>query len=205
MTETFSLFIRGFIIGISIAAPVGPIGILCIRRTLSDGKLAGFLSGLGAATADMIYGAIAAFGLTVIMKLLIDQAYWLGLLGGVFMLYLGARTFFSRPADQPAQLDNRGLVGAYFSILFLTLTNPMTIISFIGIFAGAMPRGTHDSPFVLVAGIFAGSAFWWLALSFGVGMMQDRMKPDRMLWLNRLSGTVIMIFGVISLWNVMQG
>ena len=81
----------------------------------------------------------------------------------------------------------------------------MTIISFIGIFAGAMPRGTDDSPFVLVAGIFAGSAFWWLALSFGIGLMQDRMKPDLMLWLNRLSGTVIMIFGIISLWSVIKG
>jgi threonine/homoserine/homoserine lactone efflux protein len=205
MAEDLSLFLRGLIIGISIAVPVGPIGILCIRRTLSDGKLAGFLSGLGAATADMIYGAIAAFGLTVIMDLLIDQADWLKLLGGLFLLYLGVRTFVSKRADQPAQSDRKGLVGAYLSTLFLTLTNPMTIISFLAIFAGTMPRGTQDSPYTLVAGVFAGSAFWWLALSFGIGLMRERLSLNLMLWLNRFSGTIIIAFGVLSLWSMGQG
>ena len=137
-----SLLFRGFIIGISIAAPVGPIGVLCIRRTLADGRLAGFLSGLGAATADMIYGAIVAFGITVIMDLLIGQAQWLKFIGGIFLLYLGMRTFLSKPAEQAAQTNSNGLLGAYLSTLFLTITNPMTILSFIAIFADVVARSS---------------------------------------------------------------
>src|SRR5688572_10356987 len=182
MTGNIDILLRGFIIGMSIAAPVGPIGVLCIRRTLADGKLTGFLSGLGAATADMIYGAIAAFGLTVIMDLLIGQANWLKLIGGIFLLYLGARTFFSKPADRPARSGRVGLLGAYLSTLFLTITNPMTIIAFVAIFAGTMPSGTDTSPLVLVTGVFAGSAIWWLALSFGVGLMREQIGPNLMLW-----------------------
>lgn len=196
MIGGLSILLRGFIIGVSIAAPVGPIGVLCIRRTLSDGRLAGFMSGLGAASADMIYGAVAAFGLTVFMDLLIGQAPWLKLLGGLFMVYLGIRTFLSKPAVNAASSKSTGLVGAYFSTLFLTLTNPMTILAFIAIFAGAMPAGTGKSPFVLVAGVFAGSAFWWLALSLGVGMMRERVGPALMLWINRLSGAIIFSFGM---------
>ena len=202
MADNISILIRGFVIGISIAAPVGPIGVLCIRRTLSDGRLAGFLSGLGAATADMIYGAIAAFGLTVIMDLMIGQANWLKLLGGIFLLYLGIRTFFSRPAEQAAQSERKGLPGAYLSTLFLTITNPMTIIAFIAIFAGAMPANTGDSPLILVGGVFAGSAFWWLALSFGVSMMREHIGPNLMLWINRFSGLVIVMFGAVSLLSL---
>lgn len=201
MTEHLSLLLRGFIIGISIAAPVGPIGVLCIRRTLADGRLSGFLSGLGAATADMIYGAIAAFGLTIVMDLLFGQAIWLRLLGGSFLIYLGTRTFLSKPAEQAAQTNRNGLIGAYLSTFFLTITNPMTILAFIGIFAGAMPVGANNSPLVLVAGVFAGSAFWWLALSLGVGLMRERLGPNLMLWINRLSGMIIFVFGVYILLN----
>lgn len=201
MIENIAL-LRGFIIGISMAAPVGPIGVLCMRRTLSDGKLTGFLSGLGAATADMIYGAVAAFGLTFLMDLLIGQVIWLKLVGGIFLLYLGMKTFLSNPAEQAAQGNRNGLLGAYLSTLFLTMTNPMTILSFIAIFAAAMPSSTGNSPLVLVAGVFAGSAFWWLALSFGVGLMRERLSPNLMLWINRLSGLVITTFGVISLLSL---
>lgn len=202
MTENLYLILRGFIIGVSIAAPVGPIGVLCIRRTLSDGRLTGLLSGLGAATADMIYGAIAAFGLSVIMDVLIGQRVWLQLLGGLFLFYLGIKTFLSRPAEEAAQANRNGLFGAYISTLFLTLTNPMTILSFIAIFAGAMPNTTSGTPLVLVAGVFAGSAAWWLALSFGVGLMRDRVSLNLMSWVNRASGMIITIFGIVSLLSI---
>ena len=131
-----SLFLRGLVIGFSIAAPVGPIGILCIRRTLADGRASGFLSGLGAATADALYGCVAGFGLTVVSAFLVDQRTWIQLIGGVFLLALGVRTLRSRPAERAAQASaGRGLAGSYLSTLLLTLTNPMTIISFAGIFA----------------------------------------------------------------------
>src|SRR3989304_1757190 len=135
MNDSFSLFLRSFIIGISIAAPVGPIGVLCIRRTLSHGKLAGFLSGLGAASADMLYGAIAAFGLTVIINLLVENAFWLQIIGGGFLLYLGIKTFLEKPAEHAAQAKQDGYFSMFLSTFFLTITNPITILSFAAIFA----------------------------------------------------------------------
>ena len=153
--------LRGLIIGFSIAAPVGPIGVLCIRRTLAAGRASGLVSGLGAATADAIYGCIAGFGLTFISSILISQQVWLRLIGGVFLCYLGLKTFLARPAQQAALAGGNGLVGAYASTFFLTLTNPMTILSFAAIFAGlgvTSASGNYVSAGVLVLGVFIGSA-----------------------------------------------
>ena len=147
--------LRGLIIGFSIAAPVGPIGVLCIRRTLAEGRAFGFASGLGAATADAIYSCIAAFGLTFISSILIGQEVWLHLVGGAFLCYLGLRTFLARPAEHAAPATGRGLFGAYTSAFFLTLTNPMTILSFMVIFAGlgvASESGDYASAGLLVLG-----------------------------------------------------
>lgn len=199
MTENWSLFFRGLLIGISIAAPVGPIGVLCIRRTLSNGRLTGFLSGMGAATADMVYGAVAAFGLSAISSLLMENKIWLKLIGGIFLLYLGVKTFLEKPADHAANSNQSGFVGAYFSTFFLTITNPMTILSFAAIFAGTMLTGSSGSPLVIVAGVFLGSALWWLTLSFGVSLLRDRLTPAHMSWINRISGAIIIVFGVFAL------
>ncbi len=196
------IFLRAFLIGISIAAPVGPIGVLCIRRTLSNGKLAGFLSGMGAATADMVYGAIAAFGLTVITNLLVENAFWLKLIGGLFLLYLGIKTFMEKPSGKAAQAKQGGYFSMYLSTFFLTITNPITILSFAAIFAGTMIGQNIDSPLVMVAGVFAGSASWWLALSFGVGLMRDKLNQTHMTWINRISGTIIILFGIFALINL---
>jgi len=127
-------FLRGLIIGLSIAAPVGPIGVLCIRRTLADGRAIGFASGLGAATADAVYGAVAAFGLSLVTNALVEQRVWLQAGGGVFLCYLGVRTWRAVPhvaSGGPA--DGRGLAAAWASTFALTLTNPTTIISFAAI------------------------------------------------------------------------
>lgn len=193
------IFLRAFIIGISIAAPVGPIGVLCIRRTLASGRAAGFISGLGAASADMVYGAIAAFGLTAITGLLVDNSSWLGIVGGLFLLYLGVKTFLEKPSDKPAQAAQGGLLSMYTSTFLLTITNPMTILSFAAIFAGTMLGKTAGSPLVMVAGVFAGSAAWWLTLSFGVGILRDRLTQIHMAWINRISGVIIVIFGIYAL------
>lgn len=199
MTENLLLFLRGLLIGISIAAPVGPIGALCIRRTLSDGRLTGFLSGMGAATADMVYGAIAAFGLTVVTNLLVDNSIWLRIIGGCFLLYLGVKTFLEKPADHAAQASQSGYFSAYLSTFFLTITNPMTILSFAAIFAGTMLAQKTGSPLILVAGVFSGSAAWWLTLSLGVGLMRDRLTSVHMAWINRISGAIIVTFGLVAL------
>lgn len=201
--NTFSFFIRGFIIGFSIAAPVGPIGILCIRRTLANGRLTGFLSGLGAASADTMYGAVAAFGLTFITSALVEQAGWLHIIGGLFFLYLGAKTFFAKPSEQAAQTNRSGLLGAYLSTFLLTLANPMTIILFIAIFAGAGLGDANSNTVagVMVAGVFAGSACWWLGLSLGVGLIRERFASNWMQWVNRISGVIIAAFGLIALFS----
>jgi threonine/homoserine/homoserine lactone efflux protein len=197
-----SLLLRGLIIGFSIAAPVGPIGVLCIRRTLANGRAAGLASGLGAATADAIYGCVAGFGLTFISGLLISQQGWLKLIGGAFLCYLGARTLHAQPAERAASAAGSGLAGAYASTFFLTLTNPTTILSFVAVFAGlglASAGGDYAAAAALVLGVFLGSALWWLLLSGGVGLFRARFDVRAMRWVNRLSGCIIAAFGVGAL------
>jgi threonine/homoserine/homoserine lactone efflux protein len=204
--NSFNLFLRGFIIGLSIAAPVGPIGVLCIRRTLAEGRLHGFLSGLGAATADMVYGAVAAFGLTLITDVLVGQANWLRLVGGLFLLYLGIRTFLAKPIDSNQSTPpsrGRDKVEVYLSTFFLTITNPMTILSFIAIFAGLRlgeASGDYISAMFMVLGVFLGSAAWWLGLSSGVSLLREKFTSAWMVWVNRVSGLIITGFGLFALF-----
>ena len=189
-------------IGFSIAAPVGPIGVLCIRRTLANGQISGLVSGLGAATADAFYGCVAGFGLTFISSLLIDQQMWLRLFGGLFLLYLGIKTLLSRPSEQAANAAGSGLLGSYVSTFLLTVTNPLTILSFAAIFAGlglANTSGTYISAVILVLGVFLGSALWWLLLSGGVGVFRDKFNTQGLLWVNRISGVIITVFGMVAL------
>lgn len=201
-----SYLARGLVIGFSVAAPVGPIGVLCIRRTLAQGRLTGFISGLGAATADATYSAIAAFGLAIIAGALVREQRAIRLVGGLFLCYLGLRFLLSRAASDQAQVSGKGLPGAYASTLLLTLANPTTILSFVAIFAGfgvAVTRGEGaTSPFLLVTGVFLGSAAWWLVLSLGVGQLRERMAPGLLSWINRLAGAIIGAFGLAALLSV---
>ncbi|NEQ27883.1 MAG: LysE family transporter [Microcoleus sp. SIO2G3] len=199
-------FLRGIILGFSIALPVGPIGILCIRRTLAQGQLAGLVSGLGAATADAIYGAIAGFGLTFISAILIGHASGLRIFGGIFLCYLGWKTLKSAPANQAAISSAIGLWGVYSSTVLLTIANPATILSFAAVFAsfGLADAGSYRSAGVLVAGVFIGSALWWLLLSSGVNLLKSRLNIQGLQWLNRISGLILFAFGVIALipWHL---
>jgi len=200
-----SFLLRGLVIGFSIAAPVGPIGVLCIRRTLAEGRASGFVSGLGAATADAIYGCIAGFGLTFISSILISQQVWFRLVGGIFLCYLGLKTFLAEPAGQVAPARGNGLVGAYVSAFLLTLTNPMTILSFAAIFAGlggASGSGDYGSAGVLVLGVFIGSALWWLIMSSGASLFRTKFTPAGLRWLNRISGIIITGFGLLALLSL---
>ena len=193
--------LRGLVIGFAIAAPVGPIGLLCIQRTLSSGRRAGLVSGLGAATADAVYGSVAAFGLTAISQALVSQQIWLRLGGGLFLCYLGLRTFLARVAEKPAGAGGRGLVGDYASTFVLTMTNPLTILSFVAVFAGLglSTGGGYGQAALLVLGVFSGSAAWWLTLSLGVGLLQTHLGPATLRWINRLSGAIIFAFGLAAL------
>jgi len=202
-----ALFLRGLLIGFSIAAPVGPIGVLCMRRTLSEGRAAGLVSGLGAATADGIYGSIAGFGLTFVSTFLVSQQRWFRLVGGLFLCYLGIRTFLARPAEQAARAGGQGLLGAYTSTLFLTLTNPLTILSFAAIYAGLGLGGTggdYGAAGMLTLGVFCGSAFWWLVLSSLVSIFRARFSPKALQWVNRVSGGIIAAFGLYALVGLLR-
>jgi len=197
------IIIKGIIMGFSIAAPVGPIGVLCIRRTISNGRLSGLVSGLGAATADGLYGCVAAFGLTFISSFLVSQQFWLRLIGGAFLCYLGVKTLLSKPAEQAASVNsNSTIAGDYLSTFFLTVTNPMTILSFAAVFAGmglATSSGGYTSAGLLVLGVVVGSALWWLCLSGIVGFFRQKFNTTGMTWVNRLSGLIIIAFGVLAL------
>jgi threonine/homoserine/homoserine lactone efflux protein len=217
------VLLKGLAIGFAIAAPVGPIGVLCIRRTLADGRLAGLVSGLGAATADALYGCVAAFGLTAVSSFLISQQTWLRLLGGLFLRYLGVRTLLAAPAEKPAIATGRrvrrrttaegrpigspgrGLLAAYTSTFALTVANPATILSFAAIFAGlgaGITSRSYASAALLVSGVFLGSALWWLLLSGGVSLFRSRLQTRGLRWVNRISGAVITAFGVLSLLSI---
>jgi threonine/homoserine/homoserine lactone efflux protein len=192
---------RGLVLGFSIAAPVGPIGVLCIRRTLADGRWIGLATGLGAALADGFYGAVAAFGLSAVTDLMVGQKTWIRLLGGLFLLYLGVTTFLARPAERAATVQGSGLVGAFASTFALTLTNPMTILSFVAVFAGlGLGTGAAGAEAVLlVLGVVLGSALWWLTLSALVDRLRGRFDAGGLAWVNRISGVIIAGFGVLSL------
>jgi len=198
-------FLRGLMIGFSIAAPVGPIGVLCIRRTLTEGRISGLISGLGAATADALYGSIAAFGLTFISIILFGQQGWIRLIGGLFLCSLGLKIFLSPPAKQAAHVKSYGLVGTYASTFFLTLTNPMTILSFAAIFAGlgvGSETLNYLSAGALVIGVFIGSALWWLILSSGVSLIGKKINDRTLRWVNRVSGIIITVFGILALLSL---
>jgi len=198
--------LQGLVLGFSIAAPVGPIGVLCIRRTLAEGRAIGLASGLGAATADATYGLIAGFGLTFISNFLTGQQVWLKLLGGLFLCYLGVRTALAKPAtlEKTDNLHSASLLKAYGSTLVLTLTNPATILSFAVIFAGLGIAGNdYTSAGMLVSGVFVGSAAWWLLLSGGVSLLRARFDQAALIWVNRVSGAIIMVFGGVALGSLL--
>jgi threonine/homoserine/homoserine lactone efflux protein len=202
-----AVFVRGLAIGFGIAAPVGPIGVLCIRRTLADGRAVGFAAGLGAATADALYGAVAAFGLTLVSRALIGQRVWLQAVGGVFLCYLGVRTWMAAPATAAAETRRGpGLATAWATTFALTVTNPTTILSFAAIFAGlglGAGAGGYGSASIMVLGVFLGSAFWWLLLSSGVGFLRSSITSAHLRWVNRGAAVIITAFGLVALVSLL--
>jgi threonine/homoserine/homoserine lactone efflux protein len=195
------IFLKGLVVGFLVATPVGPIGLLCIQRTLSEGKMHGLISGLGAATADAIYGLIAALGLTVISNFLVEEQLWLRLFGGLFLCYLGVRTFLSKSANTPS-VSAPSHIGNYGSTFLLALTSPITILVFAAVFAGlgAVSSGAHYFYVGLsVAGVFTGSALWWFILCGAAGILRKKIGYDRLTHLNKISGIIITVFGLAIL------
>jgi threonine/homoserine/homoserine lactone efflux protein len=199
--------LKGVVIGFAIAAPVGPIGILCIKRTLIGGRLSGFYTGLGAALADTIYGCIGAFGLTLISSFLLGIGGWLKGIGGLFLLYLGLKTYLEKPAKEREDVRELGHLKDFITTFFLTLTNPMTILSYMAILAGlglAETQGNYTSAGLLVFGVFLGSLAWWLVLAELVTLFRKRVSGKVFLWINRLAGVIIIAFGIYSLYSLIK-
>ncbi len=207
MRPQMFIFLKGLAIGFAIAAPVGPIGLLCIRRSMVDGRLAGFFTGLGAATADALYGLVAVLGVTAITTLLLAHATAIHFIGGFFLLYLGfnlLRTKLASPEAGPAHAPS--LRAAYFSTVALTLANPVTILAFVGIFSGlGIGLGSQDrlwSAALLVLGVFLGSCAWWLFLSSGASWLSSRINTRSLRIINLAAGGLIVAFGLWQLGSL---
>jgi threonine/homoserine/homoserine lactone efflux protein len=198
-----AFLLKGVLVGIIIAVPAGPVGVLCVRRTIFHGRLAGLASGLGAATADAIFGIIAGFGLTFVSDLLLDHQDWLRLGGAGFLLYLGTKALAADPlAGTTSQRDPEGLLADYASTFALTITNPVTILAFLAIFAGIGFTGheaTLGGAAILVFGVWLGSLLWWTGLAFGAGLVRPSFARHHLVWINRGSGGILMLSGVALL------
>ena len=200
--DAFQL-VKGIVIGFVIAAPVGPVGVLCIRRALADGRAAAFVAGLGAAAADTFYGAVAALGLSLVTDFLSDHRGLLSFVGGLFLLLLGWRTFRARTEMLPTPDTRIGLMRDFVSTFVITLTNPATILAFMAVFASIstvqLPSAVSLDAGLLIAGVFVGSAAWWGLLSAAAGAVRSRFHAGWLRWLNRASGLLLIGFGVAAL------
>jgi len=198
------LIVKGFGIGFLVAAPVGPIGVLCIKRSLIKGRRSGLATGLGAATADSLYGCLAAFGMTVVSNFLLSYRDMFQFIGVFFLLYLGVKSYFKEATETLGETERKSeAFKDYISTFFLTVTNPATILSFLAIFAGigVLPKdGLAASS--LVAGVFLGSSFWWLLLSFTASKVGNRIGRSQLSLMNRISGIVLILFSTFFFYNL---
>jgi len=201
------LFAKGLLFGFLLAATVGPMWVLCFRRTIEHGALAGFVSGMGIAVADGLYGAVAAFGLTVISGFLLGQRYWIGLIGGLFLIYLGVSALVAKPPmpEDKEKIPATRLLQAFLATLGLTLANPPTILAFVAIFAGlGLAAGDYGSAAWVVLGVFLGSASWWIVLAAGANWLRGRAGPKLFRGINRVSGLTILGFAFWQLAVVLR-
>ncbi len=202
--EITNVLLQGAVLGFSIAAPVGPIAVLCIRRTLNQGLVTGAVSGLGAAAADALYGAIVGFGLASLHDLLLRMQMFLSILGGIFLVYLGIKTVFAKPSNQAAEATGgKGVAGAFLSTFLLTLSNPLTILAFAAVVAALGLKTGVDYPTAVsfVTGVFIGSAAWYLVLAAVVSQLRTQLNESMFRLINQISGLIILGFGVYILWS----
>jgi threonine/homoserine/homoserine lactone efflux protein len=190
--------VKGIAVGVVIALPVGPVGVLCIRRTLFEGPTYGFVSGLGAATADTLFAVVAGFGVTIVRDVMLRYQDWFGTAGGLFLLYIGLRAMVHAEAGEPEPLNGEAHFAAYLSTFVLTLTNPITILAFASVFAklGVSAQPGVPAVGVTVVGVFTGSLLWWLALSLGIATLRRVAGTVRLAWINRVSGAILTLSGL---------
>lgn len=194
-------------VGFIVAAPIGPIGILCINRTLSGGRRSGFISGLGAVTGDGFYAIVAAYSITIISSFLAAHQFWFRLAGGIFLSYLGIRIFMGRTGARPVVTDAGTLAGDYISAVGLTMANPVTVVVFAALFAGlglGADRADLFAPAAMVGGVIAGSVLCWFVLSGLVSAFRDRFRSSLLRTVNRVAGAAILAFAGMIFFSVLR-
>ena len=201
------IFIRGVLVGLMASIPLGPIGVLCIQRTLSKNHKAGFFSGLGAATADTVFATVAFFSLSFVLSLIEGHLTIIKAVGGMCVILVGSRIFFTNPVIQIRRnrAGKSNLWQDYLSIFLITLTNPALILVFVALFAtfgfskeilGAINGVT------MIFGVFSGAALWWFTLTFFINLIRNKFRPRHLLWMNRIAGAVIIVLGALVVFSV---
>ncbi len=199
--------IKGLIVGFLASIPLGPVGVLCIQRTINKGRIHGVVSGMGAATVDSFFALVAALGLTYIINFIEEQHFYIQLIGGGILVFLGAKIFNTNPIKQIRRHRRKKnkLIEDYFSVLFLTLSNPLAVFLFVAAFAGigivSSKDSTLSSSFV-VAGVFGGAMIWWGLLTFFVDLFRKRFRLKQLWWINKIAGLLIIVFGVAAMFSV---
>jgi threonine/homoserine/homoserine lactone efflux protein len=205
--ESLELLLRGAAAGVAISAPVGPVNVLCVSRTLSKGWFAGLISGLGAAAADTFYGAIAGFSISIVISFLIREQSRLRFFGGILLILIGVWYYFKRPQSLSATQDSQNAHSDFVTTFLLNLTNPTTVLSFLAVLAalGLSERRSAPLTLVMIGGIFAGSMAWWLLLTGLTNRFRSRFDDRAMFWMNRIAGIAIGAFGVVMMSLGMRG
>ena len=199
--------IKGLIVGFLASIPLGPVGVLCIQRTINKGRIYGLFSGLGAATIDSFFALVAAFGLTYIINFIEEQQFYIQLIGGVVIIILGVKIFNTNPIKQIRRHRKKKnkLIEDYFSVFFLTLSNPLAIFLFVAAFAGIGIVSSDDSnvkSFLIISGVFLGATSWWATLTFFVDLFRKRFRLKQLWWINKIAGLLIIMFGVAAMLAV---
>ncbi len=202
MLDVFVYLLKGLLLGALISLPIGGTATLCLKRTLDRGGMAGFMTGLGAAVADAIYAAIGAFGLTIISDFLVSIQFWIRLVGGVFLIYLGIKSHLTKSQPMTAEIKNLSKKGDFFSTFFLTLTNPMTMFAFVALFAGIGVQELDDNYLlatIMVLGVFVGALLCWGGFSACLSFYRKRMTPKVFHAINKVAAILLSLFGIIAI------
>jgi len=199
--------IKGIVVGFLASIPLGPVGVLCIQRTINKGRFSGLISGMGAATVDAFFALVAALGLTYIINFIEDQQFFIQLIGGGVLVFLGAKIFNTNPIKQIRRHRRKKnkLIEDYLSVLFLTLSNPLAVFLFVAAFAGIGMVTAKDSSLkssLVISGVFLGAMLWWGVLTFLIDLFRKRFRLKQLWWINKIAGVIIIVFGVAAMLSV---
>ncbi|MFP4024693.1 MAG: LysE family translocator [Thiohalospira sp.] len=199
--------VKGIVVGFLSSIPLGPVGVLCIQRTINKGRTSGLFSGMGAATVDSFFALVAALGLTFIINFIEEQQFFIQLLGGGVLIFLGTRIFNTNPIQQIRRHRKKKnkLVEDFLSVLFLTLSNPLAVFLFVAAFAGIGLVTSKDSSIkssLIIAGVFLGATLWWTSLTFFVDLFRKKFRLKQLWWINKIAGVIIIVFGIAAMLSV---